>query len=164
MLCCILIQEVNGLKWYKEEQSELVNWWQGPGLLGFTGTHWEWSLDHLVWSHRRATVAQFTERPPMVPLLTPGHHRKHLVSTRTGPRSNKKRCLVLINHVFFYISWFERGTGRRWHQDALVCGGSVMLWMVFCWETQGPGINVDVTLTQIKMKMVTDSNVLFEMH
>ena len=26
------------------------------------------------------------------------------------------------------------------------CGGSVMLWAMFCWETLGPGIHVDVTL------------------
>jgi len=25
--------------------------------------------------------------------------------------------------------------------------GSVMLWAMFCWETLGPAINVDVTLT-----------------
>ena len=27
-------------------------------------------------------------------------------------------------------------------------GGSVMLWTMFCWETLGPGIHVDVTLTR----------------
>ena len=26
-------------------------------------------------------------------------------------------------------------------------GGSVMLWAMFCWETLGPAIHVDVTLT-----------------
>ena len=26
-------------------------------------------------------------------------------------------------------------------------GGSVMLWAMFCWETLGPAIRVDVTLT-----------------
>ena len=28
-------------------------------------------------------------------------------------------------------------------------GGSVMLWAIFCWETLGPAIHVDVTLTRI---------------
>ncbi|MCI4389581.1 hypothetical protein PGIGA_G00099830 [Pangasianodon gigas] len=27
------------------------------------------------------------------------------------------------------------------------CGGSAMLWAMFCWETSGPGIHVDVILT-----------------
>jgi len=27
-------------------------------------------------------------------------------------------------------------------------GGSVMLWAMFCWETMGPAIHVDVTLTR----------------
>ena len=37
----------------------------------------------------------------------------------------------------------EDGTvGRR-----QASGGSVMLWAMFCWETLGPGIHVDVNLT-----------------
>ncbi|KAK3564655.1 hypothetical protein QTP86_024529, partial [Hemibagrus guttatus] len=28
------------------------------------------------------------------------------------------------------------------------CGGSVMLWAMFCWEILGPAIHVDVTLTR----------------
>ncbi|KAK3525669.1 hypothetical protein QTP70_004315 [Hemibagrus guttatus] len=29
------------------------------------------------------------------------------------------------------------------------CGGSAMLWAMFCWETLGPAIHVEVTLTRI---------------
>ena len=28
-------------------------------------------------------------------------------------------------------------------------GGSVMLWAMFCWETLGPAIHVDVNLTRV---------------
>ena len=28
-------------------------------------------------------------------------------------------------------------------------GGSVMLWAIFCWETLGPAIHVDVNLTRV---------------
>ena len=37
------------------------------------------------------------------------------------------------------------------------CGGSVILWALFCWETLGPAIHVDVTLTRTTyLSIVTD--------
>ncbi|KAK3539724.1 hypothetical protein QTP70_012747 [Hemibagrus guttatus] len=41
-------------------------------------------------------------------------------------------------------------------------GGSVMLWAMFCWETLGPAIHVDVTLTRTTyLSIVTDHVHLF---
>ncbi|KAK3547699.1 hypothetical protein QTP86_027744, partial [Hemibagrus guttatus] len=38
-------------------------------------------------------------------------------------------------------------------------GGSVMLWAMFCWETLGPAIHVDVTLTRITFLSIVADHV-----
>lgn len=65
------------------------------------------------------------------------------------------------------VAWFDESCFLLQHVDGQVCpflpgkdqasgctmgrrqagGGSMMLWTVFCWETVGPTIHVDVTLT-----------------
>ncbi len=66
----------------------------------------------------------------------------------------------LMNHIFkSYAIHLPR------EETAAVCTigtrpegkGSVMLWAIFCWETLGPCIHVDVTLTRITyLKIVAD--------
>ena len=43
-------------------------------------------------------------------------------------------------------------------------GGSVMLWTMFCWDTLGPGIHVDVTLTRTTYLNIVAEQVLFWRH
>lgn len=119
-------------------------------------------LASLVWSLRRATVAQITEQfsagydrkvwelnlsllcmwlcscsqsacDDLCTLNTYSEHR----SITTGPWSNRRRWLGLMNH-FFYITWNEmapRSTIGRREAVAVWCSG------------QCPGINVGVILT-----------------
>ena len=94
-------------------------------------------------------------RPVRVLMLTPVHHQECLQwawNSRTGPWNNGRRWPGLMNHVFFYNMWLAKcvcvmaagcTVGRR-----QAGGGSVMLWAIFCWETLGPGIHVDVTWTR----------------
>ncbi|KAK3561744.1 hypothetical protein QTP86_012991 [Hemibagrus guttatus] len=83
----------------------------------------------------------------------PVYHRKH-VSIRTRPRSNGRRwsdeSCFLLNHVDGRVCGLPGEhiapgctMGRR-----RVGGGSVLLWAMFCWETLGPAVHVDVTLTR----------------
>ena len=67
------------------------------------------------------------------------------------------------------VAWSDESHFLLHHMDAQVCvrhlpgehlapgytmgrrkagGGSVMLWAIFCWETLGPAIHVDGTLTR----------------
>ena len=64
--------------------------------------------------------------------------------------------LIVMNHILFYITWMARCVcvaylGNKWHQDALWEEGklaeAVMFSAMFCWETLGAAIHVDVTLT-----------------
>ena len=60
-----------------------------------------------------------------------------------------------MNHVFFYDTWM---CVRRLPGEHMAPGctmgkrqageGSVMLWVMFCWETSVPAIHVYVTLTR----------------
>ena len=56
-----------------------------------------------------------------------------------------------MNHVFtshgwpgvcVLLTWGTHGTRMHYGKKA------VMLWAMFCWETSGPAIHVDVTLTR----------------
>ena len=38
-------------------------------------------------------------------------------------------------------------------------GGSVMLWAMFCWETLGPAIHVDVNLTRVTYRNIVADQV-----
>lgn len=72
-------------------------------------------------------------------------------------RTEWKKVAWSNDHVFLLhqhpgacpsFTWAAGG----WQRDALreagkPAGGSVMLWGMFCWETLGPGILVEVTLT-----------------
>ncbi len=89
---------------------------------------------------------------PCWPLSTAESANSGHVSIRTGQRSNGRRWPGLMNHVFFYITWMDGCVcfaylGNTWHQDA-IWEGSVMLWAMFCKETLGPAIHVNVTLTR----------------
>lgn len=50
---------------------------------------------------------------------------------------------------------------ERWHQDALweARGGSVTVLAMFCWETLGPGIHVDVILSRITYQNIVADQV-----
>ena len=72
------------------------------------------------------------------------------VSIRAGPWSNGRRWPGLMNHVI--VHWVCRLPGEH---TAPVCTmgrkqgrSSGMLWAMFYWETLGPAIHVDVTLTR----------------
>ncbi|KAK3564923.1 hypothetical protein QTP86_031044 [Hemibagrus guttatus] len=63
----------------------------------------------------------------------------------------------LIKTEEFAISGFSHGTSMHYGKKASQGGGSVMLWAMFCWETLGPAIHVDVTLTRTTyLSIVTD--------
>ena len=38
-------------------------------------------------------------------------------------------------------------------------GGSVMLWEMFCWETLGPAIHVDINLTRVTYQNIVADQV-----
>ena len=72
-----------------------------------------------------------------------------------------------MNQVFFYITWMagcvcvccllgEHMAPRCTMGRRQAGRGSVMLWATFCWETLGPAIHVDVTLTLTYLSIVAD--------
>ncbi len=91
------------------------------------------------------------------PLSTAESGNSGHMSIRTGPQSNGRRWPGLMNHVFFYIMWMAGCVcvlylGNTWHQEALWEEGKpaeAVCWAMFCWETLGPAIHVDITLTRI---------------
>jgi len=100
-------------------------------------------------------------RPVRVPMLTPVHRRKSQQWTREHQNWTTEQWKKL--------AWSDESRFLLHHVDGRVCvrrlpgehmapgctmgrrqagGGSVMLWAMFCWETLGPAIHVDVTLTR----------------
>lgn len=79
---------------------------------------------------------------PCLPLKVP------TMVTRSGSWSNRNWGPDMINHAFFYITCRLRCVlcllGKP--VEAMWC--SVMFWAIFCWETLGPTIHLDVTLTR----------------
>ncbi|KAJ8417445.1 hypothetical protein AAFF_G00286720 [Aldrovandia affinis] len=102
-----------------------------------------------------------SHRPVRVPMLTPVHRRKRL---HWAPERQNWTM-----EQWKKVGWSEESRFLLHHVDGRVRvhrlpgeemapgytmgrkqagGGSVMLWAMFCWETLGPGIHVDVTLTR----------------
>ncbi|KAK3531598.1 hypothetical protein QTP70_024987 [Hemibagrus guttatus] len=99
-------------------------------------------------------------RPVRVPMLTPVHHRKHQQWTREHQNWTIEQwkkvdwsdeSCFLLHHVDDRVRVHHLPgehmapgctMGRRRAGE-----GSVMLWAMFCCETLGPAIHVDVTLT-----------------
>ena len=102
-----------------------------------------------------------SRRPVRVPMLTPVHRRKRLQWARERQNWTMEQWKK--------VAWSDESRFLLHHVDGRVrvrclpgeemapgCtmgrrqagGGSVMLWAMFCWETLGPGIHVDVTLTR----------------
>uniref|UniRef100_A0AAY5KPB9 Tc1-like transposase DDE domain-containing protein n=1 Tax=Esox lucius TaxID=8010 RepID=A0AAY5KPB9_ESOLU len=98
--------------------------------------------------------------PDGVPMMTPDHCRKRL------QWAHERRNWTL--EQWKKVAWSDESHFLLHHVDGRVrvrrlpgevmapeCteereqagGGSVMLWATFCWETLGPGIHVDVNLT-----------------
>ncbi len=77
--------------------------------------------------------------PGSEPTLNPywSWTRKPMMSV--GGASNR----LQFERCHFKSRWSSGKEGRRRQAG----GGSVMLWVVICWEILGPGIYVDVTLT-----------------
>ncbi|KAK3533885.1 hypothetical protein QTP70_033007 [Hemibagrus guttatus] len=114
--------------------------------------------------HNLLRMGLHSRRPVRVPKLTPVHCKStnngH-VSIRTGPRRNGRRRPGLMNHVAGRVCVHllpgkhmapACTMGRR-----RAGGGSLMLWAMFCWETLGPAIHGDVTLTRSTyLSIVTD--------
>ena len=100
-------------------------------------------------------------RPVRVSMLTPVHRRKHQQWAREHQNWTTEQWKK--------VAWSDESRFLLHHVDGQVCvhhlpgehmapgctmgrrqagGGSVMLWAMFCWETLGPAIHVDVTLTR----------------
>ena len=107
-------------KWSKE--GTVVNRRQGHGRT-------QQRLTCVVRSNRRATVAQIAQE------VNAGSDRK--VSEYTVNHSLLRMWL----HSIYMAPGCTMGRSQAG-------GGSVMLWAMFCWETLGPAIHVDVTLTR----------------
>ena len=100
-------------------------------------------------------------RPVRVPMLTPVHRRKRQQWAREHQNwtteqwkkvawSDESR--FLLHHVDGRVR-VRRFPGEHMAPGCTMGrrqagGGSVMLWAMFCWETLGPAIHVDVTLTR----------------
>ncbi|KAK3562667.1 hypothetical protein QTP86_004084 [Hemibagrus guttatus] len=102
-----------------------------------------------------------SRRPVSVPMLTLVHYQKHQQWEREHQNWTMKQWKK--------VAWSDESRFPLHHMDGRVhvhrllgehmapgCtmrrrqagGGSVMLWAMFCWETLGPAIHVDVTLTR----------------
>ena len=76
--------------------------------------------------------------------------------------AEEEGCLVWWTEFSFtycgqqivHVSSTRGREGSRMHGGEKLSWDSVMLWAMFCWESLGPGIHVDVTLTYTK-----DSNI-----
>ncbi|KAK3519048.1 hypothetical protein QTP70_016372 [Hemibagrus guttatus] len=100
-------------------------------------------------------------RSVRVPMLTPVHCRKR--QQWACERQN------WTTEQWKKVTWSDESRFLLHHVDVRVCarllpgehmapgctmgrrragGGSVMLWAMFCWETLGPAVHVDVTLTR----------------
>ncbi|KAK3522147.1 hypothetical protein QTP70_026962 [Hemibagrus guttatus] len=158
-------------KWSKE--GTVVNRRQGHGRPRLIDARGERRLARVIRSNRQATVAQIVEevnagsdrkmseytvphsllrmgphsrRPVRVPMLTPVHRRKCQQWAREHQNwtmeqwkkvSWSDESCFLLHHMAPGCTMGRRRAGR----------GSVMLWAMFCWETLGPAIHVDVTVT-----------------
>ena len=87
----------------------------------------------------------------------------------TGPWSNGRRWPGLMNHVFHLDGWVHvrRLPGEHMAPGCTmrrkqVDGGSVMLWVMFCWGPLGPAIHVDITLTPTTYLVVDHVSGLFQ--
>ena len=154
-------------KWSREGQ--LANRWQGHGSPRLIDACGEWRLARVVRSHRRATVGQITEillklplniqgiaahciwgiivaNPSRVPILDPVHRQ---MGERVSGQWSSSSLLHYVDGPVHerHIPWEEMAPGCTMGRRQ-ASGGSVMLWAMFCWETLGPGIHVDVTLTR----------------
>lgn len=159
-----------------------TGWWAAHGLVMHLGNAWG---ARVVRSNRRATVAQIDEgvrkeseyrghhslhsrRPARVPMLNPVHHQK--APTVAYKRQNSTTDQQ--NNVAWYVEshyLLHLQYGRcvcviylvnTRQQDAL-CegGGSVILWAMFWWETLGPAIHVNVTLTRTTNQVIVEDHV-----
>uniref|UniRef100_A0A3Q3JTD4 Transposase Tc1-like domain-containing protein n=1 Tax=Monopterus albus TaxID=43700 RepID=A0A3Q3JTD4_MONAL len=173
-------------QWSKEGQP--VNRRQGHGRPRLIDARGEGRLVRLVQSHRRATVAQISEklnadsdrkvsehtvhrsllrmglcsrRPVRLPVLTPVLHQKRLQWAREHQNWTMEKwkkvawsgeSRFLLHHVDGQVhvrrlpeeELTPGSTTGRWQAR----GDSVMIWAMFCWETLGPVIHVDITLTR----------------
>ena len=159
------------------KEGTVVNWQPGQLLLRLTDVHGERRLAQVVKSNRRAHVisdwkvseytvhhsllcmGQQSSRAVRVPMLTPVHCRKHQQWKHEHQNWTMEqwKSVVWSDESRFLLHHVD-GRVRRLPGEHIVpgCtmgrrqagGGSVMLWAMFCWETLGPAIHVDVTLTR----------------
>ena len=101
-------------------------------------------------------------RPVSVPMMTPVHYRKRLQwahERRNWTLEQWKKVAwsdesrFLLDHVDGHVR-VRRLPGEMMAPGCTVGrrqagGGSVMLWAMFCWETLGPAIRVDINLTRV---------------
>ncbi|KAK3533242.1 hypothetical protein QTP70_013655 [Hemibagrus guttatus] len=109
-------------------------------------------------------------RPVSVPMLTSVYRQKHQQWAREHQNWTTEQWKK--------VAWSDESRFLLHHVDVQVCvrllpgehmapgctmgrrragGGSVLLWSVFCWETLGPAVHVDVTVTRsIYLSIVAD--------
>ncbi|KAJ8276573.1 hypothetical protein COCON_G00083250, partial [Conger conger] len=99
-------------------------------------------------------------RPVAVPVLTPVHRRKRLEWARERQNWTLEQWKKVVwsdesRFLLHHVDGQVRVRSLPGEEMAPECtverrqdgGGSMMLWAMFCWETLGPGIHVDVNLT-----------------
>ncbi|KAK3532871.1 hypothetical protein QTP70_001156 [Hemibagrus guttatus] len=97
-------------------------------------------------------------RPVRVPVLTPVHHRKRqqwACQHQNWTTEQWKKVAwtdesrFLLHHVVCVrlLPGEHMAPGRTMGRSR-AGGGSVLLWSMFCWETLGPTVHVDVTVTR----------------
>ncbi|KAK3560711.1 hypothetical protein QTP86_014737, partial [Hemibagrus guttatus] len=140
-------------KWSKE--GTVVNRRQGHGRSRLTDPRGERRLARVVRSNRWATVAQTAEE------VNAGSDRKLQQWAREHQNWTTEQWKK--------VAWSDESCFLLHHVDVRVrvrllpeehmapgCtmgrrragGGSVLLWSMFCWETLGPAVHVDVTVTR----------------
>ncbi len=101
----------------------------------------------------------YSRRLIRVPILTPVHRQKHIQGARERQSWTMERWKKVV--------WSDESCFLLYHIDGWVCRlpreemapgctmgrkqagkGSLMLWVMCCWETLGVGIHMDVTLTR----------------
>ncbi|KAE8297395.1 Transposable element Tcb1 transposase Transposable element Barney transposase [Larimichthys crocea] len=161
-------------QWSKEGTA--VNRRQGHGRPRLIDARGERKLARVVQSNRQATVAQIAEKVNAGSDRKVSEHTVHRSLLRMGLRCHRPIRVPMLTpiHCQKRQQWalkHQHWTAEQWkkvawsdvrrlpgkHMAQAGGGGSVMLWAMFCWETLGPVIHVDVTLTPTTyLNIVTD--------
>ncbi|KAK3538082.1 hypothetical protein QTP70_028642 [Hemibagrus guttatus] len=144
----------------KEQVGQIKERYEHKMLLKHMPSEFIIFLDHVI-SLDYYTKPDYQPRPVRMPILTPVHCRKHQQWAREGQNWTTEQwkkvawsdeLRFLLHHVDGRVhvrllpgEHMAPGCTMGRRQDG---GGSVLLWSMFCWETLGPAVHVDVILTR----------------